>query len=241
MAGFSLGLRLAGLDVTTIGYVEIEPYCQEIIKARIRDGCLDWAPIIKDIRTADFRPMAGLVDVVTGGVPCQPDSYSGRRRGADDERDLWPQTIRVIGEVGPRYCIFESVPGFTKRYFHTVRPKLRSMGYETAEELVTAAECGAYHRRERLWIFAYANEVGRGERARPTKQESQYQEVEGVQQPIQNGSVRLVARPWELSEWPLESRIRRVDDGPPTRVAQLRALGNGIVPQCIAEFLRRVQ
>ena len=109
--GFSLALRLAGLEVKTVGYVEIDEYCQQIIQARIEDGHLDPAPIIRDIRSCDFRPMAGLVDIVTGGFPCQPHSVAGQRRGEADERNLWPDTLRVISEVGPRIVLLENVPG----------------------------------------------------------------------------------------------------------------------------------
>ncbi len=90
--GFGLGLHPACLNVRSIGYVEIDDYCQLILQARIRDGLLDWAPIVRDIRCADFRPMAGLVDIITAGFPCQPHSVAGARLGADDERNLWNGT-----------------------------------------------------------------------------------------------------------------------------------------------------
>ena len=109
--GVSLGLRLAGLQTRTVGYVEIEPYCQELLRARIRDGFLDWAPIITDIRSTDFRPMAGLVDVLSGGFPCQSHSQAGLRKGETDQRNLWPYTLRVIRETNARYVILENVPG----------------------------------------------------------------------------------------------------------------------------------
>jgi len=109
--GFSMGLRLAGLDVRTVGYVEIDEYCQQLIQARIRDGFLDWAPIIRDIKTTDFRPMAGLVDIVTAGFPCQPHSVAGQRRGEADERNLWPDTLRVICQIEPAFVLLENVPG----------------------------------------------------------------------------------------------------------------------------------
>ena len=109
--GFGLGLRLAGLPIRTVGYLEIDDYCQRVLQVRMADGVLDHAPIIRDITACDFRPMAGLVDIITAGFPCQPHSVAGARLGADDERNLWPDTLRVIGEIRPAFAILENVPG----------------------------------------------------------------------------------------------------------------------------------
>ena len=159
--GFSLGLKLAGLDVRTVGYVEIDKYCQQIVDARIRDGMLDWAPIIRDIKFADFRPMAGVVDLVTAGFPCQPHSVAGQRRGEADERNLWPDTLRVIREVGPSYVILENVPGLlvpnggAGNYAATVVGELSAIGYDCVWHCVPAAAVGAPHLRWRWWCLAY--------------------------------------------------------------------------------------
>ena len=106
--GFDLGLRLAGIPIRTVMYVEWERYPQEIIKARIKDQKegrfgLDDAPIWADISTLDGRQFRGLVDIITGGFPCQPHSVAGLQRGANDERNLWPDTLRIIREVEPRW------------------------------------------------------------------------------------------------------------------------------------------
>ena len=97
--GFELGLGLAGVDFRTVGYVEIDDYCQRIIQARIRDGLLDWAPIVRDVRRADFRRLAGMVDLITAGFPCQPHSVAGGRLGSSDQRNLWPDTLRAIRRI----------------------------------------------------------------------------------------------------------------------------------------------
>ena len=88
--GLSLGLRLAGIQTRTVAYVEWDKYLQEVIKARIRDGALDDAPIWADISTFNGRQFRGVVDIITGGFPCQPHSVAGLQRGANDERNLWP-------------------------------------------------------------------------------------------------------------------------------------------------------
>ena len=160
-AGFSLGLRLAGIQTRCVGYVEINPYCHQLLRARIRDGYLDWAPIITDVRGADFRPMAGMVDIITAGFPCQPHSVAGQRRGASDERNLWPDTLRTISEVGPTWIMLENVPGLLSGddrrppYAGTVVGELAEIGYDAEWRVVSAADAGAPHKRERWWCLAH--------------------------------------------------------------------------------------
>jgi len=155
--GFSLGLRLAGLDVRTVGYVEIDPYCQAVIQQRILDGFLDDAPIFPDIRAFDGTQYRGLVDIITAGFPCQPHSVAGQRRGAEDERNLWPDTLRIIREVGPRFAVLENVPGLLVEpgYAGTVVGELAEAGYDCIWDCVSAAEVGAPHLRYRWWCLAY--------------------------------------------------------------------------------------
>ena len=111
--GFSLGLRLAGLTTRTICYVEWDKYCQQILLQRFQDDppTLTPAPIWDDIKSFDGRPWCGVVDILSAGFPCQPHSNAGLRKGADDDRNLWPDTLRIIGEVGPGLVILENVPG----------------------------------------------------------------------------------------------------------------------------------
>ena len=159
--GFSLGLRLAGIETRCVGYVEKEPYCQELLRARIRDGLLDWAPIISDIRSADFRPMAGMVDVITAGFPCQPHSVAGKQRREADERDLWPDTLRCISEVGPKWVMLENVAGILSGddrrppYAGLVVGQLSEIGYDAEWRVVSAEDAGAPHKRERWWCLAH--------------------------------------------------------------------------------------
>ena len=162
-AGTSLGLHLAGLNVRTVGYVEWEKYPQEIIKARIRDGYLDDAPIFSDIRSFDGAQYRGLVDIVTGGFPCQPHSVAGQRKGEADERNLWPDTARIIDEVGPRYVLLENVSGILygdagrPAYGGQVVGELSELGYDCQWGVVGARDAGAPHKRERWWCLAVAH------------------------------------------------------------------------------------
>ena len=160
--GFSLGLRLAGLETRTVGYLEIDGYCQKILQKRMREGFLDDAPIWADIRAFDGTQYRGLVDLVTAGFPCQPHSTAGLRKGADDDRNLWPDTLRIIGEVGSSLVILENVPGINVRpddgrppYGGTVVGELAEAGYDAEWRVVSAADAGAPHLRNRWWLVAY--------------------------------------------------------------------------------------
>lgn len=138
-----------------VGYVEKDEYCKRIIRARIRDGIFDDAPIFDDVRTFDGRPYSGRVDLITAGFPCQPFSCAGKRQGESDERNMWPDTVRILREVRPRHAILENVPGlFTTDYIQTVFGDLAAAGFDAEWEVVSAADVGAPHLRKRLWILA---------------------------------------------------------------------------------------
>ena len=160
-SGMTLGLRLAGLEVRTVGYCEIEPYCQELLRRRIRDGFLSWAPIITDVTSADFRPMAGLVDIITSSFPCQPFSNAGKQAGKQDKRNLWPDTLRVLREVGSRYLLLENVRGLVdgnNPYSAEIVGGLSEAGYDAVWGLCSAADAGAPHLRSRWWLLAHAHQ-----------------------------------------------------------------------------------
>lgn len=144
----------------TVCYVEIHPYRVEVLKARIRDGLLDDAPIWGDVRTFDGRPWRGCVDVVTAGFPCQPFSVAGRLEAQNDSRNLWPDTIRVIREVRPAWCLLENVTGLlsgSHGYFGQILRDLAESRYDARWKVLSAAEVGAPHKRDRLWIVAHAD------------------------------------------------------------------------------------
>lgn len=257
--GFGLALRLAGLKIRTVLYVEIEKYCQEIIRQRIRDGFLDNAPIWPDVRSLDGQPFAGKVGILTAGFPCQPHSFAGKRKGAADERNLWPDTARIIGEMGPRYILLENVPGILGNgYAGTVVGQLSEMGYECTWGVVSAAQVGAPHLRWRWWCLAYSSNNRLRPQWRTAQQERQHKALEWGQLIGANGKNGSVAdsngtglsernKPELLGQceaiersswWLTEPDVGRVANGVASRVDRLKALGNGIVPAVVREFLR---
>ena len=163
VGGIELGLHLAG-DFRTVCYVEKDKYCQQVLQARMRDGMLNEAPIWDDLREFDGRPWRGVVDIVADGFPCHPFSVAGRQRGADDARNLWPDVARVIGEVAPGIVFLENVPAILPYYFHEIKPRLQGLGYSVADGIFSAAEVGATHLRQRLFVMADAIERA-GERS----------------------------------------------------------------------------
>ena len=161
--GGLLGSHLLGW--TPIGYVEFNEYCQRVIRQRINDEILPSAPIFGDVRefvqSGTAREYRGFADVVTGGFPCQPFSVAGKQLGSDDPRNMWPATIAVIDAVRPRYCFLENVPGLLNSgYFGTIIGDLAKSGYCVRYRILSAAELGAPHKRDRLWIMAHADSRG---------------------------------------------------------------------------------
>ena len=155
--GGALGSLLLGWR--TIGYVEWDNYCQQVIRRRIEDGILHNAPIFGDIRAFIGDGYAeryrGMVDVITAGFPCQPFSTAGKRAGEDDPRNMWPATIECIRVVRPRFALLENVPGLlSSGYFGTILGDLAESGYDARWRILSAAEVGAPHKRDRLWIVA---------------------------------------------------------------------------------------
>ena len=150
LGGMLLGHR-------TVCAVEIEPYCRKILLQRQRDGILPWFPIWDDVRTFDGKPWRGIVDVVCGGFPCQDISAAGKGAGIDGERSgLWGEMARIIGEIRPRIAFVENSPMLTSRGLGRVLGDLSEMGFDARWGVVSAADAGAPHLRERIWILADA-------------------------------------------------------------------------------------
>ena len=158
VGGGLLASKLAGDRI--VCYVEWNKYCVEVLKARIRDGYLDDAPIWDDCNTFDGHPWAGHVDCISAGFPCQPFSTAGKRLGELDPRNGWPATIRIIGEVRPAIIKLENVPGLLSNiYIRRIFGDLAGLGYDAEWGCLSAAAVGAPHLRNRLWIIAYTKSI----------------------------------------------------------------------------------
>ena len=160
MLGEAVRFALDG-GIRTVAYVERETYAASAIVARMDDEALDRAPVWDDISTATDSGFLGYIRrfdpariIITAGYPCQPFSVAGRRAGVNDERHLWPRIDELIGEIEPGIVFLENVAGHLRLGFAEVRRNLEGRGYRVAAGLFSAAEVGASHRRERLFILA---------------------------------------------------------------------------------------
>ena len=158
IGGFTIGLERAGFE--TAAFCEIDPYAQKVLRK-------NWlgVPIYDDVRsiTAERLASDGIrVDVITGGFPCQDISVAGNQAGIEGERSgLWTECARLIGELRPRYAIFENVTnllnGERGDWFKRVLWDISSLGYDAEWHCIPASELGAHHHRDRVWIIAYPN------------------------------------------------------------------------------------
>lgn len=157
IGGFELAARWMGWN--TIAWSEWDPFCQKVLSYHFPE-----AKGYGDIKQADFTQYRGQCNILTGGFPCQPYSVAGKRLGKEDERHLWPEMLRVIREVQPRWIVGENVRGLLSWnegvVFEEVCSDLESEGYEVQAFIIPAAGVGAPHRRERVWIVANANNAG---------------------------------------------------------------------------------
>jgi DNA (cytosine-5)-methyltransferase 1 len=147
IGGFSLAASRCGIDIAW--QIEIDPWCRRVLAKHWPD-----VPRYEDVRTVDPDDL-GPVDILSAGFPCQPVSLAGRRRGADDDRWLWPAIPRLIRGLRPRYVLLENVPGLRSQGLGTVLGDLAACGYDAEWDCIPASAVGAPHRRDRIWIVAY--------------------------------------------------------------------------------------
>src|SRR5215831_16662165 len=154
IGGFALAASWAGYE--TVLFCEIDRFCQAVLRKNFPG-----VPIHDDVRTLAAEHVPGPVDLLTGGFPCQPVSVAGQRRGDADDRWLWPEMARVVGEVRPRYVLAENVPGLIGMALDGCLADLEGLGYACRAVIVPACAVGAWHRRDRVWIVAHAAGVRR--------------------------------------------------------------------------------
>ena len=148
------------LGHTPVCAVEIDPYCQKVLKQRQVDGILPEFPIYGDIKEFDGRPWKGKVDCVCGGFPCQDLSVAGKGVGIHGSRSsLFFELIRIVREVEPRFIFLENVPGLITRGIDIVLGALAELGFDAEWCVLSASDCGANHLRKRVWILCRRQDV----------------------------------------------------------------------------------
>lgn len=176
IGGFDLAAEWAGWQ--NVMHCEINPFCQTILKHY-------WphATTYTDITKTDFTIWRGRVDVLSGGFPCQPFSFAGQRQGTADPRHLWPEMLRAIREIKPKWVVGENVFGLVNwsngLVFQQVQADMESEGYQVQAYILPACAVNAPHRRDRVWFVAYTggygHQPGQPKQDRPTQSQGQNQ------------------------------------------------------------------
>jgi DNA (cytosine-5)-methyltransferase 1 len=157
--GGILGGKLLGWR--TVCAVERDAYAAQVLAQRQNDGILEPFPIWSDVCSFDGRPWRGIVDIVSGGFPCQDISAAGKGAGIDGERSgLWSEFARIISEIRPRFVFVENSPMLTFRGLGRVLGDLAALGYDAEWCVLGAVDAGAPHKRERIWILAHTTREG---------------------------------------------------------------------------------
>ena len=250
--GGILGGHLLGWR--TICAVEWGSYPASVLCVRQNEGVLPTFPIWDDIQTFDGRPWRGIVDVVSGGFPCQDISAAGKGAGIDGERSgMWGEMARIIHEVRPRFVFVENSPMLTSRGLGRVLGDLASMGFDARWGVLGAADVGANHQRDRIWIVAHSNRINKwpvknwldkserssqreciSNRSKLENSNGQRQQEQRISQPTKQAISESKCTSW----WASEPDVGRMANGVAARVDRLKAIGNGQVPLCAATAWR---
>ena len=269
IGGFALAAQWAGFR--TIAFCEIDPYCQKVLTKNFlskpdafgRNGRPDnegqtpaertRPSISSNIFDFDGTAYRGC-DLLTGGFPCQPFSVAGKRRGAADDRHLWPEMLRVIKEARPAWVLGENVPGIIAMELDNVLSGLEGIGYATRPFVIPACAVDARHRRDRLWIVcrdvSNLPRIQQGWKEQWTeRQRVGASGVSDSKHGIESSGGSVGRMGWQGKSiqgnegrcWPSEADVGRVAHGIPSRVDRLKGLGNAIVPQVAFEILKEIR
>ena len=160
IGGFSYAAEKIVGGYKTTQFVEIDPYCQSVLHKNFPN-----IPIHDDIKT--FKAKKGQFDVLTAGFPCQDLSVAGRQKGIgeDTRSGLFYEIIRLLGEIQPKFVLFENVRNLLSHEkgstFQEILFQIAKAGYDAEWSIISAKDMGACHLRERIWIIAYPNKSNR--------------------------------------------------------------------------------
>ena len=242
IGGIELGLS-AVIRTRTVCYVERELSCIRVLIKRAEEGWLDSAPIYSDVATFPTEEFKDT-DIITAGFPCQPWSWANSRGhrtgniGETDERNGWPDTIRIIREIRPSLVFLENVPNLLNNpYFGTILGELAQTGYDAEWNCFTGADIGAPQIRKRLFILAYPNNEGLQGRSLRALRTADKISSGNVRPPMDGISVFPPA-PDDLEGWTQVWKempdaapgVCKLAPGIPDRVGELQVYGNSVIP-----------
>jgi DNA (cytosine-5)-methyltransferase 1 len=223
IGGFDLAAEWMGWE--NVFHCEIAEFPRKVLKYHFPN-----AISYDDITKTDFTIYRGAIDILTGSDPCQPHSYAGKRKGMDDERFLWPEMLRAIIEINPRWVVNENVKGsITNGVVDRKFSDLENEGYTCWPTLVLPANAfGAIHKRDRVWMVAYS------ERLLESREESC------------DGKIRRMGREFKPLEadrnWQdMLTDFRGMDDGLPHNLDRTDGVRNAIYPRIAYQIFLAIQ
>jgi DNA (cytosine-5)-methyltransferase 1 len=160
--GLELGIERVFDEYRTVCYVEGEAFAASHLIKKMEEGRMDNAPIWSNVKSFEGERWRGKVDIISGGFPCQPYSTAGKQMGEDDPRDLWPDFVRIIGEVRPGFLFLENVPNVVKLRLDQIILDLDKLGYSCSWGNLAASQVGAKHKRNRWFLFGVRNTNNNG-------------------------------------------------------------------------------
>jgi DNA (cytosine-5)-methyltransferase 1 len=217
IGGFSYGLEQTQ-GFKTIAFCEKDAFCQKVLQKHWNN-----IKIYDDIR--HIKGSEIKADIVTGGFPCQPFSVAGKKRGTDDDRYLWDETIRVVAETKPKWFIGENVDGLVNisegKVLQQIQKDLEAESFQVQCLVIPASGIGAWHQRKRVWIIGYSEHNG---------------SLSNSISKLSNGCSEQTKSWWET-----QSKLCRVPNGISTeldkdRQNRIKSLGNSIVPEIAREI-----
>lgn len=258
IGGIALAEQMAGIEVA--GLCEYADYPRAILQKHWPD-----VPLFKDVTKLDREELtnAGInpdsIGLVSGGFPCQPFSIAGKRKGTEDDRDLWPEMFRIIKQLWPTWVVGENVANFANMELDRTLSDLEDLGYQTRAFVLPACAVGAPHQRLRTFIVAHSNREGQLQ-SQGTDQDQRRWTRNGSEVLADAGGKR-----WQTSghdefgnianrqskrqfsttggtpaKWQPEPSVGRVADGVPNRLDRIKALGNAVVPQQILPIFKAI-
>lgn len=247
IGGIDLGLESVGMECRW--QVEIDDFCNRALERH-------WpgVPRFRDARDCGAHNLSA-VDLVCGGFPCQDVSLAGQRLGLEGQRStLWSEFARIICEIRPRWVLAENVPGLLSsdngRFFGEVLRDLAACGYDAEWDCIPASAVGAPHTRDRAFIVAHAQGYGINHDCPrsvfATCEQNTLAWMGRGRSIVGCRSHKAQDMAWNGSTWGsngkphAESPMVGVADGLPANVDRLRALGNAVVPQVVAELGRLI-
>lgn len=242
IGGIALAEQIAGIEVVALS--EMADFPVRVLKKNFPG--IPILPDVKKINSESLRKVGvnpETIELISGGFPCQPFSIAGKRKGTDDDRDLWPEMFRIVQEIRPHWVVGENVANFANMELDRTLSNLERIGYQTRAFVLPACAVGAFHQRKRTFIVAnsYSKRwqcLDESQEDRCIREFTKSTNVQEWQTRGYNPNDLLSAGAKEIATG--SCRFQRNDDGLSEGVDRLKALGNAVVPQQVLPIFQAI-